>query len=155
TDQNDQIAIVAVNRDSLNSSLVPAVVIGNVEAAQLATIFVNSNWQLDIEVIGVDARGGDDFVYVDFGQQATAKVKIDGGSGNDVLEARGLHTNATLIGGAGNDVLVGTESDDVLDGGDDNDQLFGGGGTDTMNGGDGNDFLDGGAGQDILHGDGG
>lgn len=62
---------------------------------------------------------------------------------------------ATIIGGAGNDILIGGHADDVIDGGEGDDCLHGEGGDDTMHGGGGNDYIDGGRGDDlVLAGDG-
>jgi Ca2+-binding RTX toxin-like protein len=55
-----------------------------------------------------------------------------------------------LIGGDGNDRIVGYESDDELHGGKGDDYLYGQGGNDTLIGGVGNDYLDGGAGSDTY-----
>jgi Ca2+-binding RTX toxin-like protein len=73
-------------------------------------------------------------------------------------------TNATLIGGAGNNTLdasaftlgtvtlFGMDGNDILIGGYGNDFLYGGNGNDTLYGGAGSDSLYGGAGDDILNG---
>lgn len=77
--------------------------------------------------------------------------------GYEQLLARGF----TLLGGAGADVLLGTNLDDQLngaggndslDGGVGNDQLLGGDGSDVLLGNLGNDALLGGAGDDVLCG---
>jgi Ca2+-binding RTX toxin-like protein len=57
-----------------------------------------------------------------------------------------------VLGGAGNDTLVGLGADDHLDGGDGNDSLIGGAGNDTLIGGAGQDTLAGGDGDDSLMG---
>ncbi|HEX4527586.1 MAG TPA: hypothetical protein VH108_12695 [Gaiellaceae bacterium] len=72
-------------------------------------------------------------------------ITVDAGGGNDVLDASGLgiassaqgiqQTNqiaVTLIGGAGNDRLIGTPFNDVLNSGDGNDVVTGGEGLDTF-----------------------
>ena len=72
-------------------------------------------------------------------------LTIDAGTGDDILDASGLgascpdqgidETNqiaVTLIGGAGNDRLVGTPFDDVLDGGTGSDTYTGGEGLDVF-----------------------
>ncbi|MDB9499295.1 Ig-like domain-containing protein [Nodularia spumigena] len=64
----------------------------------------------------------------------------------------GLAGNDILYGGLGNDYLFGSAGDDLLDGGDGNDALFGGDGNDTLRGGAGNDYLTGGAGDNLLDG---
>ncbi|QIM62448.1 hypothetical protein A1D29_03545 [Pasteurellaceae bacterium Orientalotternb1] len=66
---------------------------------------------------------------------------ILGGIGND-----------HLIGKSGDDILSGGEGNDTLDGGDGDDILRGGKGNDTLNGSDGDDVLNGGEGSDILNG---
>ncbi|MBW8727455.1 MAG: calcium-binding protein [Inquilinus limosus] len=54
----------------------------------------------------------------------------------------------TLIGGDGNDSLVGGAGDDTLSGDDGEDALEGGAGNDLLSGGDDHDTLEGGAGND-------
>ncbi|MDD2545382.1 MAG: DUF4214 domain-containing protein [Burkholderiaceae bacterium] len=56
----------------------------------------------------------------------------------------------TLVGGDGNDTLIGTSNADSMTGGAGNDVLDGGAGADTITGGAGADVLDGGAGSDTL-----
>ncbi|MCB9854569.1 MAG: PEP-CTERM sorting domain-containing protein [Phycisphaerales bacterium] len=58
----------------------------------------------------------------------------------------------TILGGPGNDILIGTTGSDRLEGGDDADLLVGAGGADQLFGDDGNDLLFGGGGNDELHG---
>lgn len=96
------------------------------------------------------------------------------GDGDDVYRGIGDgRVDGTVFGGAGDDLLVGSDADDVLDGGDGADELrgrggddilFGGGesdlligghGDDTLYGGDWGDTLLGGRGDDVLYGDGG
>jgi Ca2+-binding RTX toxin-like protein len=74
------------------------------------------------------------------------KVQLQGGSGNNILNAGALTTTqAILFGGDGNDTLIGGAGDD---------RLFGGNGDDILRGGAGKDFLDGGSGigSDTLSG---
>lgn len=61
-------------------------------------------------------------------------------------------TGAFMLGGTGNDTLIGSSSADVLYGGAGNDNLSGGAGNDILIGGTGNDVLDGGAGADQMLG---
>lgn len=58
-----------------------------------------------------------------------------------------------VVGGSGNDVLVGASAANRLYGRLGNDELYGGGGADYLNGGGGDDYLDGEAGPDDLFGD--
>ena len=70
---------------------------------------------------------------------------IIGGGGADIIDASGQpHPTAVdLIGGGGNDTLIGTSLGDTL---------HGGSGNDSLRGGDGNDYLNGDAGRDKLFG---
>lgn len=92
---------------------------------------------------------------------------IDGGNGNDLISAYwefslpvvygiggpgGDGAVDSLVGGAGNDTLVGDGDADRISGGTGNDLLMGFYGADVLNGGTGNDTLVGGAGVDVLTG---
>ena len=87
---------------------------------------------------------------------------ILGGLGNDTLV--GNKWANVLDGGKGNDVLRGGDADDVLVGGDgddnlaaegQNDQILGGAGVDVIKGGWGDDTISGEAGNDTVWGDNG
>jgi Ca2+-binding RTX toxin-like protein len=78
---------------------------------------------------------------------------VIGGSGNDVLI--GTAGKDFVYGGAGNDRLSLLEGDDVGNGGSGNDMVAGDAGDDLVIGGLGNDELVGGRGKDILSGDAG
>jgi Ca2+-binding RTX toxin-like protein len=67
----------------------------------------------------------------DTSSQGGVEVKMDGGSGDDVLWAP--NTFATLNGGRGSDRIIGSDRTDFLDGG--------GGGRDEIHGGDQPDFI--------------
>lgn len=86
-------------------------------------------------------KNDDDFIVSTLSLATT----IVGGAGNDVIIA--LAGNDRLEGGAGNDNLYGGEGDDTLVGGGGNDRLWGGGGIDRLEGGKGNDTY-------VLGGDG-
>ena len=58
--------------------------------------------------------------------------------------------NPDIIGGTGNDTLLGTKYDDVINSGEGDDILIGGAGDDTLLGGKGSDWLQGGSGDDVL-----
>jgi RTX calcium-binding nonapeptide repeat (4 copies)/Peptidase_C39 like family len=74
-----------------------------------------------------------------------------GGAGNDWVV--GNDRANVLDGAAGGDTLSGGGGADVLYGGDGNDDLHGDAGADNLHGGAGNDVLDGGAGPNFLYGD--
>lgn len=113
---------------------------------------------------------GNDVLLAGFGSDV-----FDGGDGQDVYRIAGTAVEAfafdinlatgtdgygntytsieTVIGGTGDDTIVGTDTTgERLEGGGGNDRLFGGGGNDTLLGGDGTDSLEGGDGNDLLEG---
>ncbi len=110
--------------------------------------------RLGIEVAGVFALGGNDDVTVEFGENAglPGGLNIDGGAGNDVIDADGVQTMVTAFGGTGDDAITGGIDRNFLDGGDGNDTLTGGESNDTLLGGNGNDVLRGESGNDTLNG---
>jgi Ca2+-binding RTX toxin-like protein len=57
-----------------------------------------------------------------------------------------------MVGGAGNDTLVGSDEDDSIDGNGDNDTISGRDGQDIIDGGGGTDTINGGSGVDHLYG---
>jgi Ca2+-binding RTX toxin-like protein len=71
-----------------------------------------------------------------------------GGTGNDRLIGSGSANQ--LSGGAGNDVLSGGAAADALNGGAGDDKLLGGDGDDQLFGGDGKDTIDGGRGSNQI-----
>lgn len=112
----------------------------------------------DIESFGVDLLGGDD--RVTFGGLARfyrvpveGVIRVDGGAGNDVIDAAGYEGKTVLLGGADDDVLTGGTIGDTVSGGPGNDLLAGGPGNDLLEGGPGPDTLVGGGHNDRLFGD--
>lgn len=59
-----------------------------------------------------------------------------------------MRSFAQIDGGAGHDVITGTDQNDTIVGGTGNDSISGGSGNDTLSGGSGNDTLTGGSGDD-------
>jgi Ca2+-binding RTX toxin-like protein len=103
----------------------------------------------------VDAGNGNDRVSIntpDRGRTGQFALIVDGGVGNDYVDASKADISVALFGGSGNDTLIGGRRNDLLVGGDGNDLLAGGNGDDLMVGGSGNDTLLGGAGNDVLVG---
>lgn len=80
--------------------------------------------------------------------QLTGVDALIGGSGDDSLV--GSETTRTLDGGPGNDALTGGEEANSLYGGLGNDTLVGNGGVDAVGGGSGDDSLNGGDGDDNI-----
>jgi Ca2+-binding RTX toxin-like protein len=95
--------------------------------------------------IGGNALAGSPF-------RGVAKVVVNAGGGNDRIDLSRLTLNATANGGAGDDVLIGSDGDDVLNGEAGDDALDGGAGDDHLIGGDGNDTLTGAGGVDAFAG---
>jgi RTX calcium-binding nonapeptide repeat (4 copies) len=90
-----------------------------------------------------DGLGGNDEVSA--GNCRKGDVEL--GDGNDRSIAGGVTT-----GGAGNDIIAGSDDLDILDGGDGRDTVDGRGEADVVTGGAGRDLLIGGAGHDNIQG---
>ncbi|WP_306046600.1 hypothetical protein [Nioella sp. MMSF_3534] len=99
-----------------------------------------------------------------YGYAGTANT-IDGGSGNDTIQADNtghwyylnqphgsVGRNDTVAGGDGDDVILAGLGADQLAGENGNDILLGEGGNDRLDGGSGSDLLRGGEGHDSLFG---
>ena len=111
----------------------------------------------DVRLVILRGLGGDDQLLVSDGSAEEGEpafnvpLILDGGAGDDLL-ARGHRatTPALLLGGAGDDTLVGGPGTDVADGGTGDDTITGNAGDDILFGGPGHDRLDGGTGHDVL-----
>jgi Ca2+-binding RTX toxin-like protein len=88
--------------------------------------------------------GGINSTYIYSGFLSEDYDILDGGSGDDLLDARG-----------GNDFASGGDGNDTVDGGDGKDNISGDNGDDSIYGGDGNDSVTGGTGDDTVSGDSG
>ena len=73
---------------------------------------------------------------------------MQGGDGNDTLNAGSGVDFGQYFGGDGNDTMNGSTNNDRLGGGDGNDTMLGGDGNDRLEADDGNDVILGGAGED-------
>lgn len=107
-------------------------------------------------VITGEARGGSLDERFSFEGDERYRVAF-GGAGADILEGTdawdhliGRDGNDTLTGGAGDDILEGNAGDDSLNGGAGRDKLVGGMGHDRLMGGEDEDELQGGDGDDII-----
>lgn len=78
---------------------------------------------------------------------------IVGGSGNNRM--MGTDADDQILGGKGNDKVFGAAGDDLIEGGDGNDRLFGQDGADDIFGGAGDDMIDGGSGDEFIFGEAG
>ena len=115
----------------------------------------NADFWLSDDSLAV-SKDGDrhEFVLV-----SIERATLNGGNGNNTIDAsrftgnallRGGYGNDTLIGGSGNDDLRGNSGKDALNGGPGNDVLWGGADDDVLIGGHGDDTLTGAGGYDTL-----
>ncbi len=94
-----------------------------------------------VENLVVNMNGGDDRFSATGNLAALIKITADGGAGNDVL--LGSNGNDLLLGGSGDDFVDGQQGNDValLGAGDDVFQWDPGDGSDTVEGQDGSDTM--------------
>ncbi|MEQ1829827.1 MAG: hypothetical protein ABL921_27945, partial [Pirellula sp.] len=111
--------------DSSNSSTARDVTIEHLGANGLVSgMGFSSLLFADTPGITLDIRGGAmDDSFIMSGNPLAARIRIDGGAGNDILVGSGGNT---LFGGAGRDLLVAGGLASVLDGGLGEDILIGG-----------------------------
>lgn len=120
------------------------------------------SWQVHcgkkVGLITIVAAGGDDSVVV-HALPMTVRVRIEGGPGadslrggpgDDVIEAGDDGDPDLLVGGRGDDALIGARTDLPVPLGSGRSTMIGGGGSDVLVGGDpcNGDLYDGGAGAD-------
>ena len=143
--------IIAVNDLSgtdvteVNTDLAAAVGGGD---AQPDNVIVQGTNDDDISLVAGDASGVAALglaarVNLTGTEVANDRLTVNALAGDDVVEASGLAAGAIGLiadGGAGNDVLVGSDGDDLLRGGPGDDVIVGGLGTDVIDGGDGDDI---------------
>src|SRR5262249_8684139 len=91
-------------------------------------------------------------------QEATHQLIVNGGAGNDTIDASAVVAGSislTINGGTGNDTIIGSQGNDILHGGDGNDTLTGGTGDDQVFGDAGDDRMiwNPGDGTDLFEGD--
>lgn len=86
-------------------------------------------------------------------RSTTSNTCIVFGNGNDYIDNKG--SNAVVLGGYGQDTLIGATGVDRMYGGPGDDNLYGNNGDDLLYGGDGVDTIYGGSGVDELYGEAG
>ncbi len=92
-----------------------------------------------LAIIGGEAA--DEIIVTTMDETFATPIVIEGGAGNDVIDASESDMPMVLSGGEGDDELLGGTVDDVLDGGAGNDVLDGGLGSDDVDGGTGNNTV--------------
>ena len=127
---------------------------------QADTVTVNATAGADVISVGmsggaITVSGLAETVTIAHADAGLDILSILGGVGDDVIDASSLPGNRiglSINGGAGNDVILGSQGADSVIGGPGNDVAFLGGGNDTFiwNPGDGSDVVDGGSGFDTL-----
>ena len=124
------------------------------------TVIVNgtaNNDQINVVTSGTSivVKGLAAQVTVNGAELLNDSLVVNGGAGNDTIDASKLHAgqvSLTLNGGDGNDRIIGSEGNDVVNGGQGSDVAFLGAGDDIFvwNPGDGSDTIEGLAGIDTL-----
>ncbi len=80
------------------------------------------------------------------------RARLEGGAGDNRIDARDFSGSTTLLGQAGDDLLRGGQAYDRIDGGDGNDRMAGFDGNDLLIGRGGRDVMIGGRGEDRIFG---
>ncbi len=114
---------------------------GNVVISESGGTNINMD---EVEELAIDLGGSSDTVTIgNLGNTdiAQSTVSIDGGDGDDIINAALAGKRLVAEGGDGDDQILGGTS---------NDNLFGNDGADTLAGGTGNDLLVGGDGDDTI-----
>ncbi|OSP54243.1 DUF4347 domain-containing protein [Pseudoruegeria sp. SK021] len=105
----------------------------------------------DTGTVGYDKAQFNDASGVNLNMTGWSGVeRVNGYTGNDVVDGSSQTSDLLLFGDGGNDKLTGGLGNDVLIGGEGNDTLIGGAGNDTLLGNSGNDLFFGGAGDDVF-----
>jgi Ca2+-binding RTX toxin-like protein len=112
---------------------------GNVDDLAADTVTVNATNGAGVSAFGLAAR-----VNVTGGAVANDRLAVNTLAGDDVVDGSGLAATAIPL------VADGGQGDDILIGGAGNDRLLGGDGDDVLIGGAGNDELDGGPGSNVV-----
>jgi Ca2+-binding RTX toxin-like protein len=106
--------------------------------------------------VGVDAQGGVVFDGAVAARGAGFEyTEIDGGPGDDMLNASPSRVPVVIDAQGGNDTLLGGSAGDYLYGGDGDNFMMGGAGDDGLYGGSGNDVFAPGGGTDSIDDQGG
>lgn len=110
-----------------------------------------------LDSLAVCGGSGEDTIDVTEYIGGHSQTTLDGGLGDDVVGNQGGLNNSdlarlTLVGGDGDDVLRGGNGNDRIDAGRGDDAVYGVGGRDQILGGTGNDGLHGQRGSDHLLG---
>lgn len=136
---------------------------GDIEALALAntaevTVVVGTDQTdlpLEADLLGdldADLGAGDDRLTMRFNTYADPTFVVDAGPGDDDVEGETYEGSGRILGGDGDDVLVGTGHNNIIEGGAGNDEIDAGFGVDHVLGGPGDDVMSGGEDNDGLFG---
>lgn len=105
-----------------------------------------------IEIIDIQAKGGNDLLIIDNVEDAgVTQVVYRGSDGNDQVRNKGgTSVDMYANGGDGDDFLNAAHGNDILVGGDGDDIMFGRNGNDKLFGQGGNDIMEGGGLRDLF-----
>jgi hypothetical protein len=115
---------------------------------------------INLPTVPMTLSGGGGTNVLDYSSFTTGVI-VNLQAGKATAVSGGVANFANILGGAGNDILIGNGTaneihggmgNDILVGGDGDDTLFGDAGRDLLIGGLGADLLDGGTGDDVLLG---
>ncbi|QUJ77343.1 calcium-binding protein [Sulfitobacter albidus] len=103
-----------------------------------------------------ELNGGGNFDTADYSDATQSLVVNINFAGDQTVSAQ-MGTDRFvsiegILGGSGNDLLVGNAAGNVIDGGAGNDQIYGIGAGDVLRGGSGNDLIEGSGGNDSMDG---
>lgn len=120
--------------------------------AGIDTIFETADVNFTLTATSLAGNGSDTLTSIE-------RAILVGGDSDNLIDTSmftGMGIEGVLLlGGSGNDVLIGSPHVDQLNGSAGNDTLLGGGNRDTLRGGSGSDVLNGGGGNDLIVGQGG
>ncbi|HEX8524578.1 MAG TPA: hypothetical protein VF669_20145 [Tepidisphaeraceae bacterium] len=126
----------------------------NFESLQATLNGVGRAYPLEqVARLRADGGGGNDVIAVGLLNLEAPASTLSGGAGNDSMTGGG--GSDSITGNGGNDTIRGDEGNDRLSGNGGRDRIFGGGGNDRLLGGSSGDWLYGETGNDELFGEGG
>lgn len=145
--------------EHLSERIVPAIIYQTGDRLVMAgdgrnELFLVEGTEFGINAVIIDLVNSRVEAQAAFEYDAINELVMIGGTGNDILMNRFEFQTATLIGGGGNDVIMGGLGNETLIGGVGNDVIFSGGGNDLIFGGGGNDYINAGTGTIIDGGSG-
>lgn len=120
--------------------------------AALAITISDSLARADVETLRQNHTGAANVEMTDFAKLGSiSTIDIAASTTNSMLDLSAMSGPVNLIGGGGNDLILGTSGPNNIFGGAGNDTIRGGDGPDVISGDAGDDLLEGGSGPDIIN----